>query len=426
MLNRSLKGKLAAASLAVALALCFLPAAAARGPARDGAAESSDSREGRLRIFDEVWEQVRARYFDPALGGVDWPALRREMRPLAAEARGEREFYAVLRDMLGRLRDPHTRVFAPGENGDWRVLRFVSVGVSVRELAGEVVVTQVERGSAAWRAGVRPGDAVKSVEGVPSVLLGPAPARPFAAARVFDGPAGSPVNVVFASGGGRERSVRLVREERTRTPALEARREGGVGVVRFNVFAAETAAALVRALKAELAGSRALVVDLRDNGGGETEAMTDAASALLPSGLSLGRFNDRGGRVRLEPFTRSAALSSAAPLARFDGPVVVLTGARTASAAEILAAALKERGRARLVGEKTCGCVLAIRNRHELPDGGILDISELDYHTAAGSRLEGSGVAPDEPLAPTREDLRRGRDRAMKRAVEILKLMIKR
>ena len=56
-----------------------------------------------------------------------------------------------------------------------------------------------------------------------------------------------------------------------------------------------------------------------------------------------------------------------------------------------------------------------------LPDGGVLDISEMDYRTAAGSRLEGSGLRPDMEVAPTLEDLRRRRDRALALALELLK-----
>ncbi|HYY98643.1 MAG TPA: S41 family peptidase, partial [Pyrinomonadaceae bacterium] len=247
-------------------------------------------------------------------------------------------------------------------------------------------------------------------------------ARLQAVAHLFDGPAGSTVALDFRrAGDSRVRAAALSREPRTRAPTFDARREGGARLVRFNVFTPEVAAQFARSLREELKGARALVVDLRDNGGGEADAMADVASALLPAGLSLGRFTDRAGEVRLEPFTRAALYSSAETLERFRGPVVVLTNARTASAAEVFAAALRERGRALVVGEQTCGCVLGIRRRHVLPDGGVLDISEMDYRTAAGARLEGAGVRPDMEVAPTVEDLRRGRDRALVLALELLK-----
>src|ERR1051325_323586 len=146
------------------LAVCGLLLAAPAGGARR--VEYASTPEGRLRIFDEVWEQVSERYFDPSFHGVDWTSLRAELRPRAAEAPGEAELYALLRQMLGRLRDPHTRVYAPGESTDWRVHRYVSVGVAVRELAGQVVVTDVERDSQARRAGLRAGDAVLALDGV--------------------------------------------------------------------------------------------------------------------------------------------------------------------------------------------------------------------------------------------------------------------
>jgi carboxyl-terminal processing protease len=425
---------LALCALACALALVPATSATSAAVATEGErARPSATREGRLKIFDEVWEQVRERYFDPTFGGVDWQAARRDLRPLAEEAHDEAELYAVLRRMLGRLHDPHTRVFQPGDGTDWRVQRYVYVGVSVRELGGALVVADVERDSQAARAGLRAGDELLTVDGETAAALfarklseGAAgdsrPARLQAIAHMFDGPAGSPVALDFRRAGeSRVRPVVLLRESRTRVPTFDAKREGGARLVRFNIFTPEVAARFARALRTELKGARSLVIDLRDNGGGEADAMADVASALLPTGLSLGRFTDRAGEVRLEPFTRAALYSSAETLERFRGPVVILTNARTASAAEVFAAAMRERQRALVVGEQTCGCVLGIRRRHVLPDGGVLDVSEMDYRTAAGSRLEGSGLLPDMLVAPTLEDLRRGRDRALTLALELLK-----
>jgi len=427
------------ALLCASLVLLLVPgrsSSAARAFVAAGASaeESAATREGRLRVFDDVWETVRARYYDPALHGVDWDAQRERFRLLAAEAGGEAELYAALRRMLVQLRDPHTRVFAPGENSDWRVQRTISVGLSAREVGGELLVSAVERESEAERAGVRAGEAVLKVDGEAASAVvarrageratasSVATARALAVARLFDGPRDTLAEVSLRGANGREKSVRLRRELRTRAPELEARTAGrGVGVVRFNVFTQANAAAFARAMKEELRGARAVVIDLRENGGGETEAMTDIASLFLPAGLGLGRFTDREGRVRLEPHTRARLFSAAHAPATFDGPVVVLTGARTASASEVFAAALRERGRATVIGEATCGCVLGIRRRHTLPDGGLLDISEMDYRTAGGRRLEGAGLEPDERVSPTRRDIQSGHDAALARAVELLK-----
>jgi carboxyl-terminal processing protease len=421
-------------TLRVALAFCAAAWLLLAPAASAASAEYASTPEGRLRIFDEVWEQVRELYFDPGLQGVDWQGVREELRPRAAEARGETELYAVLRRMLGQLRDPHTRVYAPGESTDWRVQHYVSVGVAVRELAGQVVVTDVERDSAAARAGLHAGDTLLALDGEPAVRLvarkvaeqgagGSASARLVAVAHLFEGPRDTLVRVRFTRAGEqREREADLRREPRTRLPSFDVRESGhGVRLVRFNIFTPEVAAQFARALHGELKGARSLVIDLRDNGGGEAESMADLASTLLPAGLSLGRFTDRSGAVRLEPFTRAALLSTADSFERFRRPVVLLTSARTASAAEVFAASLRETNRASVIGEATCGCVLGIRRRHRLPDGGVLDISEMDYHTAAGTRLEGAGLRPDVMVEPTLEDLRHRRDRALERALEILR-----
>ncbi|HEY0173319.1 MAG TPA: PDZ domain-containing protein, partial [Pyrinomonadaceae bacterium] len=210
----------ALAALALCALVCLLAPApvAYRSRAAFGEGSGADAystAEARLRIFDEVWEQVSERYFDPDFQGVDWREARRRLRPLAAEARGRAELYAVLRRMLGLLRDPHTRVFAPGESPDWRVQRYVSVGVSVRELGDQVVVTDVERDSDAEEAGLRAGDAVLALDGEPAAALvarrvaesGGADASPsarlIAAAHLFEGERVTTVRLTYARPGER-------------------------------------------------------------------------------------------------------------------------------------------------------------------------------------------------------------------------------
>ena len=90
--------------------------------------------------------------------------------------------------------------------------------------------------------------------------------------------------------------------------------------------------------------------------------------------------------------------------------------------AEIFAAAMQTARRGTIVGTETCGCVLAIRNQHLLPDGGVLDVSELDYQTSQGVRLEENGIKPDETVLLRRKDLYSDRDPAMKLALEKLSI----
>ena len=300
--------------------------------------------------------------------------------------------------------------------------RFISVGL-VREVNGQPVVFSVERGSHAERAGLRIGDLITSIDNEPALdvlarrLIDQANASTLASARLremtmlFDGAPDTVVSVGWMDAGGKERLAILRREWRKRDAILRVRRlGGGFAVVEFEAFTQTVTIDLMRALADKLRGLRGLVIDLRNNGGGEAEAMTEVASAFLPAGKNLGRFTDRTGRIAFEPQTRAAMLMAADSITTFRAPVVILTSERTSSAAEIFVAAVKDARRATILGMPTCGCVLAIRRRHILPDGGELDVSEMDYRTASGARLEGAGVAPDEMIPLDIKDLRAGRD----------------
>jgi carboxyl-terminal processing protease len=417
------------------LALLFLSFAFNTPLSFSDARVSTETRAGRLAVFDDVWQTITERYYDPSMRGVDWSAERERFRPVAAEAHTSAEFYTTLRRMISSLHDAHTRVFAPEERSEWDHPTFTGVGLSLRELGGRLIVARVERGSEAEGKGVRPGDEVVSVDGEPAAVVvarraaegatasTDTSAHLSAVARLFDGARDSSVTIILADERGRDKIVRLTRTRETRVPQFDVRRVGGVAVVHFNIFTPEIATALVRAMREDktLRGARGVVIDLRDNGGGEAESMIDIASAFLPTGTRLGAFTDRDGRTVDAPRTRRAMLSAADEITSFRGGLVVLTGGRTASAAEIFVAALKEAGRARVLGEQTCGCVLAIRTRHALPDGGLLDVSEMDYRTARDRRLEGAGIAPDETVAPTRRDIEEHRDPALARAVALLR-----
>ena len=396
---------------------------------------STATREGRLAVFDDVWSTINERYYDPGfhelLHGLNWDTQRTAFRSLAAQANSNQDLYDVLRRMIASLNDPHTRVFAPEEKFDWWRPRFVSIGLAVREVGGLPTVAQVEPDSAPQRAGVRAGDVIETVDGAPALQLvnrrlsntlasGSASSRYRAFARMMEGPAESSVEIRWQGKNGKERSAQFHRYWQQRDLGLRVRREKErYAVIEIDAFTKSIGFDFAKVLKKQLKGVRGLIVDLRGNGGGDAETMTDIASALLGDGLSLGQFIDRAGTTfTISTRSKSPFMPERIPQTRL--PLIVLASERTSSAAEILIAALRIYGRAKIIGTETCGCVLAIRTRHTLPDGGVLDISELDYETAAGDRLERRGIRPDVTVVPDRSDLYSGRDRAMELAIRQL------
>ena len=418
----------------VLCALYFVPGSvfvsSSRAAHDDSSLVSTATPEGRLAVFDDVWETIQDRYYDPKLHGIDWQAKRAVFRPAAARANGTHEFYEVLRQMIASLKDAHTRVYSPDEKFDWWNPRFVTVGLTVREVQGVPTVIQIEQGSPATQTGIRQGDVIVSLDDVSvaklvnlrleaSGLTHDSEARFRTIATLFDGPAGTSVKVGWSTRNGKQKSAVLQRYWSQRLLGFSNQRKGKIAFLRLDAFTQTVALDFSKSLPEVLDGAEGIVLDLRFNGGGDAEAMADIASLFLEDGISLGKFADRSG-ASFELQTFSKRLWRTPRMASTKLPLIVLTSESTSSAAEILVAALQAKRRARVIGTATCGCVLAIRSRHALPDGGILDVSEFDYRTGNGVRLEGLGIKPDEQSSPTRADIYARRDPVVELAKEFL------
>jgi len=396
----------------------------------DSTLVSTATVEGRLAVFDDVWETIQDRYYDPKFHGIDWQAKRAAFRPVAARAGNAQEFYDVLRQMIASLRDAHTRVYSPDEKFDWWSPRFVTVGLTVREIDGAPTVIYIEPASAASRTDIRQGDVIVSIDDVRVAefvaqrmrtfgLVNEGNIRHRVIANLFDGPAGTNVKIGWITRNGKHKSTVLQRYWSQRNLGFNNQRKGKIAILRIDAFTQSVAHEFTKNLPEILEGAEGIILDLRGNGGGDAEAMADVASLFLDEGTNLGKFADRSGAsFELQTFSKRLWRSTA--VAQIKLPLVVLTSENTSSAAEILAAALQAKGRAQVIGSGTCGCVLAIRNRHALPDGGVLDVSEFDYKTAGGVRLEGAGVKPDTVSALTRADIYSRHDRALERALDYL------
>jgi len=394
----------------------------------DSTLVSTATAEGRLAVFDDVWETIAERYYDPKFHGIDWQAKRNSFRPAAARATSPHEFYEMLRQMIASLKDAHTRVYSPDEKFDWWNPRFITVGLTVREVEGTATVIQVEPNSAAAQTEIKAGDVIVKVDDLPVAEFVaqrldwaglPEASRSRAIGNLFDGPAGTLVKVAWTTRNGKQKSAVLRRYWSQRQLGFSNQRNGKIAILRIDAFTQSVALDFSKSLPDVLDGAEGIVLDLRGNGGGDAEAMADVASLFLDEGINLGKFADRSG-ASFELQTYSKRLWRMPRTFPIKLPLVVLTSESTSSAAEILAAALQNKRQARVIGTETCGCVLAIRSRHALPDGGVLDVSEFDYRTAGGARLEGVGVKPDEFTSLTRGDIYSRNDRALELAKNFL------
>ena len=266
---------------------------------------------------------------------------------------------------------------------------FVGIGVGVQKVEEGLRISRVYDDSPAKAAGVREGDVIVAADG--TSLRGKTSQE---ATALIKGPAGTRVELTFERRGGQERSVEL-RRERVEVPVVRSgmreSRGADVGHVRLATFSsgahAEVAAA-VRQLRDD--GADALVLDLRDNGGGLLNEAVLVSSLFVPDGTIV---TTRG---RARPARTFEATGSAIDTKL---PMVVLVNEQSASASEIVTAALRDRNRAVVVGARTFGKGV-FQEVIQLSNGGALDITVGEYYTPKGRNLGGGGTKKGAGITP--------------------------
>ncbi|WP_053057675.1 S41 family peptidase [Rubrobacter aplysinae] len=392
----------------VAGVLVLVSAAYYAGLSRGPAGLSGGSQEG-VTLYAEALNLVQDEY-------VDQEALDPDEQARAA-----------IRGMLDSLGDKgHTRLLTPDEserNEESISGRYVGVGIRIEDRDGEAVVTSPIDGSPAAEAGVESGDVVVAVDGenVEGLELSGVSER-------IRGEEGTEVGITLRRDG-EERSVSLERSEIDVSAASWSLLPGTqTAHVRLSSFSSESAGELETALsEARAAGAERFVLDLRNNPGGQLEQAVESAGLFLESGSVVYiRQDAEGDREKVRVSGGDAAIEA-------DTPMTVLVNGGTASSAEILAGALRDNGRARLVGATTFGTGTVLQP-YKLDDGSELLIGIAEWLTPDGDFIRDNGIQPgvkvklgedEEPVYPNDEDglsLEEilSRDAQLERAVELL------
>lgn len=317
----------------------------------------------------------------------------------------------MVRELRKRYDDRFSHYFTQDQLEDFEAAtsgRFSGVGLTVNEVAKGLRVADVLPETPAERAGIREGDVIvavdgESIAGVPSNV---------STARI-QGPKGTEVELGLVPAGGGKRRELVVERAEVRVPAVDGELRGvdgrQVAYVDFQTFS-EGAHGELRETIERLyrEGAEGLVLDLRANGGG----------LLNEAVLSTSVFVEDGTVVSTESRTQGERDYKAVGDAIDPRPTVVLVNRDTASAAEILAAALKSNELATVVGTRTFGKG-SFQEVIRLDQGGALDLTVGEYLTADGDSIAGEGVKPEIRA----EDERRTRreDEALERALEVLR-----
>ncbi len=298
--------------------------------------------------------------------------------------------YGAIRGMVSTL-DPHSTFMDPEE---YRILtndtqgRFGGIGVEIDVRDGWLTVHGVFEGGPADRAGMQPGDRFLTIGGRRARDL------PISdSVRIMRGEPGTSVPVSIRREG-EEEAIRLtLTREIIRVDAVEARiLPDRILHLQLKAFQGTTTQELREALDAAVertasaGGLRGVLLDMRRNPGGLLDEAVRVSDEFLRSGVIVST-RGRGGRLLSEADAHRAGT-------RPDWPMVVLVDNYTASAAEIVAGALRDHGRAIVVGSRTWGKG-SVQNIIELPDGSAMKLTVARYYTPSGRSIQAEGIEPD-------------------------------
>lgn len=438
---------------------------------RSSAPPLSPELQRRVETFDYVWQTIHRNYFDATFSGLNWEKIRLEYRPRALKTVSDAQLHDLLGEMINRLNRSHLSIIAPevyeaiektktaikekekleqaaaadtteddGEESDQPedaddpfAYGTFGIGIDLRLIGSQFVITEIEKDSAAETAGLKIGYAIEKINDVPlaRMLAGAGIDENKSVRRqlpaqlvrwVLNGEPDTFLTLTFLDETEKPKEIKIRRERIKSEPVSigtnfpeqllnyrTASLSDEVGYIKFNVFAFPIIGKFCESLT-ELKDKKAIIVDLRGNSGGILATMVGLSGMLTESSVDLGTSVYKIGSNNLVGVSKAK---------NYKGRLVFLVDNQTVSAAEIFTAALRENERALIVGERTAGEALPSVSV-ELPTGAVLMYPIANYRTRNGNYIEGKGVQPDFEVALDRKTLLAGKDVQLETALKVI------
>lgn len=402
------------------------------------------SEDEKVAGLSKFWSEVKYNFvYVDKLREIDWDRLYLETLPKVRATTSTAEYYRVLMALCAKLQDGHTNVY-PGP--ELRNSMMAPALLATHLVEGRVLVREVHD-PALTAHGVTAGAEIVTVDGEPVASYAQREVAPYVSAstpqdlerRVYGfqflmGPAGKAPRLAFrlASGKQVEADVRRVGwdtfgKATSARPPFELRKlPGNVAYVALNSFGDSKAADAYLVAFDQVASSAALIIDLRNNGGGNSTEGYRVLATLTDQPFATSKWSTRqylpSFRAWKRPMPNFEGKASSAPpdgKRHFRGPVAVLTSSGTYSAAEDFMVAYESMRRGPIVGEATGGSTgqpLMVA----LPGGGMARICTKADTYPDGRAWVGRGIQPTVKAAPTVADLQKGRDTVLEAALKEL------
>ncbi len=408
-----------------------------------------------MKSFETVWNTINEKYFDPTFNGLDWSEVHDRYQPKITAAQNEEEYYLLINKMLFELNVSHIGVVPPDDLGQIEPILSAegSIGIDVRIIEGNAVITSVKSDSRGEQAGLKSGYIIKSIDGIKieqlsgirhineidyqsidketyknlKVLTPPYNERnrkrqitQSILEKIYGLP-DTTVTIEFMAETGVTQKEAIVRAKRKGKTVFDDTMppffvefetkllENNIGYVRFNAFMPPVNDKFRRMIEA-MQDTMGLIIDIRGNQGGFFYVRKAMAEALVKDRVLFWRYKGRDK-------TRDTILE---PTDNFyEGCVVVIVDYMCVSSGEEFSGGLEAINRATIIGERTPGVVLTA-DFVKLPNGAVFLYPNTQTITADGTVLEGHGVAPEIEVALDRNDLLQGKDTQLEAAVDLL------
>ncbi|HEY3340453.1 MAG TPA: S41 family peptidase [Anaerolineae bacterium] len=350
-----------------------------------------------LRVFDELWAIVHDYYVYTDYNGLNWAAVKITAEQEISAGIANSQFYDLMHGVVTSLNDNHSYFLSPeearAESQDYQGTgEYVGIGIlSDQNLAKRYAyVLQVLPDSPALKAGIKAHDHILTVNGIPII-----DEQGNSRLSLSRGPAGTTLTLTVQTPGANPRTLVVTSARLSTSSPIESRILPGskrIGYLLIPTFFEDDMGDRVRtALRQLMKGGRldGLIVDMRiNNGGAYPVLMTNLGFFTMGN---VGSLIDRQGiHQGLSALGERIGNSQTVPL-------MVLIGPSTQSYAEVYAGALRARGRARLVGQKSAGNIETLHG-HDFEDGSEAWIAEETFRLPNGANWEGQGLKPDIPI----------------------------